>query len=397
VKVMFVLDSLAPGGTEHSTVLLAGELVARGHDITIATMKAAEHELDATATASGVSVVRLHPGRFLAQVRELHGLISEQKPDVVHTALFNADQLGRLAAIGTRAPVISSFVNTPYEAARLTDPNVRRWRLRTLQLVDAITGRLLVTRFHAVSEGTKKANAAALWLRLKRVTVAERGRDTASLGERTEERRQATRAQLGIGPDTPVALNLGRLEHQKAQVDLIRAANIVRVHHPDFRLWIAGKNGSATTAVNAELDARPNWDASIRLLGHRTDVGDLLGAADVLVISSHFEGTAGVALEAMAVGTPIVSTAVVGLEGVLEHERNAILVEVANPAALAAGIERLLDDPALAARLARAGVADFYARFTMEAGTDRLLDLYRSVIAGRPRARRARRARSIRS
>jgi glycosyltransferase involved in cell wall biosynthesis len=397
VKVMFVLNSLAPGGTEHSTVLLAGALVAGGHAVTIVTMKAAEHELDGTATASGVSVVRLQPARFLAQLRELHGLISLQHPDVVHTALFNADQLGRLAAIGTRAAVISSFVNTPYDPARFTDPNVRRWRLRTLQFVDAMTGRLLVTRFHAVSEGTKKANASALGLRLKRVTVAERGRDTSSLGERTEERRQATRAQLGIGPDNPVALNLGRLEYQKAQVDLIRAASIVRAHHPDFRVWIAGKNGSATAAVNAELEARPNWDASIRLLGHRTDVGDLLSAADVLVISSHFEGTAGVALEAMAVGTPIVSTAVVGLVGVLEHERNAILVEVANPAALAAGIARLLDDPALATRLAEAGVADFKARFTMEAGTERLLDLYRSVIASRPRARRARRARSPRS
>jgi glycosyltransferase involved in cell wall biosynthesis len=115
------------------------------------------------------------------------------------------------------------------------------------------------------------------------------------------------------------------------------------------------------------------------MLGHRTDVGDLLVAADALAISSLFEGTAGVALEAMALGTPIVSTDLDGLRGVLRHDDTALLVERSNPRALAEGISRVLDDTQLASRLAGRARADFDNRFTLSAAAKKLADLYRSV------------------
>ena len=276
--------------------------------------------------------------------------------------------------------MVSSFVSTPYDKSRLSDPNVKRWKLRAVQTVDAITGRLMVDRFHAVSEGAKVANAHALRIPEDRVTVAERGRDAAVLGSRTEERRRASRSALALPDNAQVVLNLGRQDHQKAQTILISAASILSAFHPNLVVLIAGKDGSASVDVRRSLSVDPIAADHVRLLGHRTDIGDLLCAADVVAISSHFEGTAGAALEAMALSTPIVSTDLIGLRGVLQSDWNAVLVPWGDPGQLAAGIAGVLDDPALADRLASQGHEDFVDRFTLDAATERLRDLYESVV-----------------
>ncbi len=379
MKVLVVLNSLAPGGTEQSTVLLAPRLRQRGVDVAIATLKPAAHELDQVAAASGIPVHRLIAGGFAHQFRDLRRLIRSERPDVVHTALFDADVLGRLAAWRTGIPVVSSFVSTPYDPARLADPHVKRWKLRLVQTIDAVTGRLFVRRFHAVSEGVKQANARALHIPLERITVAERGRDPQVLGAPSAARRAAARARLDIDDQAEVVLNLGRLEHQKAQVDLVRATDVLVSSHPNLVVLIAGKDGAAAPAVRAALNEQRSAARHVRLLGHRTDIGDLLSAADVLAISSHFEGTAGVALEAMALNVPIVSTDLDGLRGILTDGVNALLVERGNPVALADGIHRLLADRDLAARLADRGRADFEERFSLDAAAARLAALYRDV------------------
>ncbi len=385
MRILFVINSLAPGGTEQSTVVLAPTLAKLGVETTIVTMKAAEHQLNDVAQAAGTRVIQLAPGNLLRQVRELRRLIRSERPDVVHTALFEADQLGRLAAIGTRVPVMSSMVSTPYDDARLADPNVSRPKLRAVQLIDIVTGRMLVDRFHSVSQGVKDANVRALRLPPNRVTVAERGRDTRALGEPSPARRARVRAVLGVAEETPMVINLGRQEHQKAQLDLIRAARLVRDCLPGFLVLIAGKDGAATAAIHQLLQSDHALEGCVRLLGHRTDVGDLLAAADALVISSRFEGTAGAALEAMAMATPIVSTDLEGLRGVLDHGRNALLVAPGDPSALAHGIIAALTDRAGALERSEVARRDFFERFTLAAAGRRFRQLYADVAARRIR------------
>ena len=379
LEVLFVINSLAPGGTEQSTLLLAERLMPLGVRTTVVTLKSAPHQLNARAESSGIPVVELLASGFLGKLRELRALIRARRPAVVHTALFDADQLGRLAAWGTGVPVISSLVSTPYDPARLGDPMVSRWRLRLVQVVDAVTGRLCTTAFHSVSEGVKRSNAEALHLPIGRIHVAERGRDMAELGGCSVERRSRVRSSLGIDDSAPVLLNLGRQEHQKAQSDLIAATGLLVGRFPEIVLLIAGKEGSATSTLANALDQTPDAAKHVRLLGHRTDIGDLLCAADVLAISSHLEGTAGVALEAMALGTPVLSTRLRGLEGILEHDVNAWLVPAAQPVALADGVAELLENQSLRQRLADRGLQDFDDRFTLDAAAERMARLYEEV------------------
>ena len=380
MRVLFVIDSLAPGGTEQSTIVLAPHLRRLGVEATIVTLRAAEHDLTEQAEAHGTPVRRLEASSFLGRLRELRRMVRSGDFDVVHTALFSSDQLGRIAARGTGVWVISSFVSTPYDKSRLADPNVKEWKLRLVQAVDAITGRLMVDRFHAVSEGVKVANARSLHVPQDRVTVAERGRNAEVLGLRTDDRRATARAALDLPDDAEVVLNLGRLDHQKGQTVLITAASKLHKTHPNLVVLIAGKDGSASADVRRLLSENSTAASCVRLLGHRSDIGDLLCAADVLAISSHFEGTAGAAVEAMAVSTPIVSTDLPGLGGVLDDGRNAVLVPVGDPDQLAIGIDAVLSDPVLATRIATEGYRDFVDRFTLDAAAQRLSDLYESVV-----------------
>ena len=380
MRVLYVIDSLAPGGTEQSTIVLAPLLRRLGVDATIVTLRTAEHDLTKQAEADGTPVRRLEASSFSGRIRELRRMVRSSDFDVVHTALFTSDQLGRVAAWGTGVPVISSFVSTPYDKSRLADPNVKEWKLRLVQTVDAITGRLMVDRFHAVSDGVKIANARSLHIPEDRVTVAERGRDAEVLGLRTAERRAMARSALDLSDDAEVVLNLGRLDHQKGQTVLVAAASELDQTHPNLVVLIAGKDGSASFDVRRLLNDDPVAASHVRLLGHRNDIGDLLCACDVLAISSHFEGTAGAAVEAMALSTPIVSTDLLGLGGVLDDGRNAVLVPVGDPGQLAIGIDAVLSDRVLAARIAAEGYRDFTDRFTLDAAAERLRDLYDSVV-----------------
>lgn len=388
MQILFVVDSLAPGGTEQSTLQTAPLLRERGIEICFVTLKDAEHDLTDQARSSGFEVIQLRRNSPIGQVRELRRLIKRRAPDLVHTALFTADQVGRIATLGTGIPVVSSFVNTPYDPARLTDPNVRRWKLRLVQLIDATTGRFLVDRFHSVSEGVSIANAAALRIPPSRIIVAERGRDATTLGDATSERRGAIRRSLAVAPDAPLVLSIGRQEHQKGQRVLVDVVDRLLPHCPEITVLIAGKEGSATAALYQALDEHPEAAAHIRLLGHRTDVGDLLAAADVLVITSMFEGTAGVALEALASGVPIVSHDLQGLRGVLLHDATAILCPVGEPARLAEALRGVLADPGLGRRLGTNGRRDFERRFTLQASADRMAGLYRTVLNGSLAGRR---------
>ncbi len=377
--MLCVLDSLAPGGTEQSTVLGVPRLRALGVDARIVTLRGAEHDLTERARSHGVPVEQLSSGSLLGRIRELRRIVAAGDVDLVHTALYRADQIGRIAAWGTGVPVVSSLVSTPYVDARLADPSVKRWKLRLAQALDATTGRLMTEHFHAVSDGTATANTRALRLRPERVTVAERGRDAGALGRWTGERRAAQRAALDIPDDAVVLLSLGRLDHMKGHTVLLESISQLDATR-DLVVLIAGKDGAASSEVREAIARDQTLASRVRLLGHRTDVAELLCAADMLVISSLLEGTAGVAVEAMALDVPVVSTDLEGLTGVLEHDRNALLVERSNPEALSAAILYLIDHPDVADRLARAGRSDFVSRFTLDAAARRLRDLYESVL-----------------
>ena len=373
MRVMMLIDSLAPGGAEKSTVTLAAALVERQLDLSIVTLRFSQDGFSDEARRAGVDVRTLRPGSWLSQVRQLRRMLRSEQPDILHTALFASDQIGRLAAAGLRTSVVSSLVSVPQ-----TLPSPRTmlgWKLRVVRWIDTVTSQLLVEHFHAVTAGVAAEWIDRLHLRTSRVTVVERGRSAGALGRRTPERRERVRNVNGWSSEEFVVVAVGRHEPDKAHVDLIAAFALVRTLHPASRLVIAGRPGSETASIEHAIEAN-GLAGCVELLGHRDDVADLIATADVLASSSTREGAAGAVIEAMAIGTPIASTRLPGLAGVLEGDRNSLTVAPRDVQQLAAAIARVLSEPALADHLSAQAADDYERRFTLDRSAGGMIDLY---------------------
>jgi len=393
VRVAFVINSLGAGGTERSTAVLLPHLRDRGIEPVVIALAHRDEGDEQAVVEAGFEVRFVDATAPLARVRAVRHLLRGTRPDVVHTAIFEADIAGRIAAVGTGIPVITSLVNTPYAPARLADPNVSRAKLGVVRAIDGVTGHLLTTRFHAVTQGVAEDAVATLRLRRDRIAVVERGRDPHVLGRRTAERRDRVRAALGWAPDRSIVLAVGRQEHQKGHVHLVRALGHLAAARPDVDVCIAGRAGNASTAIDEAVAALdPSARARVHRLGQRDDVADLLVGADVFALPSLYEGTAGAAIEAFALEVPVVATDLLGTRGLLIDGENATLVPVADDRALAAALTSALDDHEAAAARVAAGRNTFDARFTLHRSADAMAALYREVAdAGRhPRRRRSR-------
>jgi glycosyltransferase involved in cell wall biosynthesis len=310
-------------------------------------------------------------------------VITQERPDIVHTSLYDADIAGRLAA--WRAPggspiVVSSIVNTSYDPARLDDPNVRAWKLSAVRRMDGWTARNLTNHFHAVSGAVKDSAVQALRIDPNRVTVVERGRDPGRLGAPSPDRRARVRSELGLADDAPVIVTVGRQEFQKGHVYLVRAFEALAASHPGAVLLLIGPRGSQSADIEAEISRSPFRDR-IMTLGHRDDVADLLAAADAFALPSLYEGFPGAVIEAMALGLPVVASNLPTLREVVDDGNSALLVPARDPRRLAEAIGQVVDDPETARRLGERGRERVLTRLTADQSNRRMIELYERLAA----------------
>ena len=392
VKVVYVIEGLGTGGAERSLAETVGLLADRGVDATIVCLTARSEGVHKEVVAQGAAVTVLRSTSWLMQVLELRQNLRTIRPDVVHTMLFKADIVGRLASVALPATVISSVVNVSYEGGRLADPSVSRLKLAVVRALDVVTARFMTDHFHAITESVRDAAVRSLRIDPSRVTVILRGRSFRRLGESSPERRSAARYRLGIDPDAFVLLCVGRQEFQKGHGDLLQAFDALAGDQPHALLLLAGRRGAASVALGDKL--RTLRSASrVRDLGHRDDVPDLMACADVLVLPSRYEGLGGVLIEAMALELPIVATDLPPVREVVDNGGNALLVPPGDSDAMAAAIASLAEDPVRRSRFAKRGVEIFRSRFSLERSVDETAAMYRCAVA-RKRQRASARSRS---
>ncbi len=387
IRALLVINGLGTGGAERSLAELLPGLVAAGIAPTVACLFERVEGVQDHVLEDDFDV-RFIPGGWRRSVRALRRLIRAERPDIVHTTHFESDVAGRIAAWGTGSKVLTSLVNTTYDPVRLEDPDIKAARLASVKAIDGWTARHLTTHFHAITETVKQAAVSALRVDPTRITVIPRGRDPERLGRPAPDRRREARARLGLSDEQQVLLNVARQEFQKGQAYLLEAFVALLEEHPNLILLVAGREGHSSDALQRWLHERPSLEGSIRFLGHRDDIPELLAAADVFVFPSLYEGLGGSLIEAMALGVPIVSSDLPAVREVLDEGRNALLVPPAAPAALARAIGRLLDDPGMRRTFGAHGRRIFEERFSLASSTERMVELYRRVAhpGERPRA-----------
>ncbi|MCU0307208.1 MAG: glycosyltransferase [Thermoleophilia bacterium] len=219
--------------------------------------------------------------------------------------------------------------------------NLRRGAIRRVSAagVEGASAVIAVSRWLA-------GELAGSGLLLPPVTVADMGVDTAMFrpGDRA-----AARARLGLAPDGPLVLAVGGLTERKNPLTLLQAMPAVLARHPGARLAFVG-SGPLAGAVDAGARRLGIAHAVVRAgaLPHE-EVAGWMDACDLLALPSRVEPLGVVALEAMASGRPVVATRVGGAAEVVPDPAAGALVDPLDPASVAAGILRVLDDPPAAA------------------------------------------------
>jgi len=183
----------------------------------------------------------------------------------------------------------------------------------------------------------------------------------------------ADREQYDTPPDVPLLLALGRLHVNKAFDVLLDA--LARV--PDAWLWLAG-TGPLEQALRQQA-GRLGIDGRVRFLGWQEDTAPLYAAADVVVCPSRIEPLGNVVIEAWAQHRPLVAAAASGPQQLIDDGDSGLLVPIDDAAALAAALDRVRTDRALATRLVAGGRERYEQSFTEAAVVAQYLRFFDEV------------------
>ena len=286
------------------------------------------------------------PGSDLRAYRALRDLFLRERFDLVHTHTPKAALLGRVAARRTGVPAV---VNTVHGYWASPDHPFRR-RLPVLSL------EWLGARFSDVELFQSAEDLA--WARRRHIVRRDQGMWLGNGTDLTLYRPSAVprkrvvelRAQLGISEGELVVGTVGRMVAEKGYREFFQAARMVRSALPRVRFLAVGEpDASKDDAIGPDEISTASHD--VIFTGWRTDVRDLLGIMDVFVLASWREGMPRSAIEAAAMGLPLVLTDIRGSREVAEDGLQAMLVPVREPDALANAIRRLLDDAGLRVKM----------------------------------------------
>ena len=361
-RVLMLVDQLEPrsGGGERFAVGLAAHLPRYGFDVALCATRAVFAPWDQTLRESGVpwfALGRRATGDVLPFAR-LARVLRRQRVDILHSHMFGSNVWATVVGRAARVPVVVAHEQSwSYEGERL-----RKF------LDGQLIGRF-ADAFVAVSTADRDRMVALEGVPAEKVRV-ELNAYVPRTGPRPPAR---LREELGLADDVPLVGTAAIHRPQKALHVLLEAFARVRGAH----LVIAG---DGVCRPDLERQAADLGIASrTHFLGLRDDVDGILAALDVAVMSSDYEGTPLFGFECMAAGTPLVATAVGGLPDMLEDGRSALLVPRRDPAALAAGIERLLAAPDERRALADAATRAL-ERYEIDPVAERFAGFYRELL-----------------
>jgi glycosyltransferase involved in cell wall biosynthesis len=331
MKVLHLIPDLGLGGAQRFLCYLAAAMDRKNYHLYVAYWGEAD-VLRKELEGLGVEVARLegvdHSLFRLALAFGRH--VRDVRPDIIHTHLFDADVIGIVAgrAMGVRRCCATVHSTTFFESRR------HRWRYRALAV--------LATRFFAVSNAIGEALIRRCHVPASRVRVIRNGIDPEQFTPPARRERTA-----GTGP---VIGTLARLDPRKGISVLIQAMAILLPTLPDALLIIGGageEQGALERQVQALGIAR-----RVVFAGSVHEPRDFYRRLDVFILPSLDEGFGLVAVEAMAMGLPVIGTRVGGIPEILTHDRNGLLVEPGDADGIANSICALWADPALRSRLA---------------------------------------------
>jgi glycosyltransferase involved in cell wall biosynthesis len=365
LRIAHLIECDGPGGAENVVVQLASALQAGGADNVVFLPKHGEGWVAAQLRGSGVTIEHFHVERPIspACARSLLEAFRRHRIAIAHSHEFSMAVYGAWAAWRHGVPHLVTMHGKRYYADRLQ----RRIALYAAMAMSAHTV--------AVSTPLARHIAADLHVPSARIRMIPNGVRYA------RPERVTLRVELGLATADRLLVSVGNLYPVKGHVHLIDALARLAGDHPALHLAICGR-GELRDAL-ASRAREHGLEDRVHLLGLRSDVAAVLAAADIFVLPSLSEGLPLALLEAMFAGRPIVASDVGDVRLGLAQGTAGLLVEPADPGALAAALDRLLHDPEEAKRLGDRAAAHARAEYDLSRMVQRYVALYQGAL-GRP-------------
>ncbi len=380
--ILHVITRLEAGGAPNTLLLLLEGLAARGVAVELATglTEPPAEDLLPRARELGfpIHVVPslrrdLHPLQDIAALFSLWRLMRRIRPVLVHAHTSKGGFLGRLAALlaGVKPRLYTPhgtvltgyFRSVPQRLFAWLERLSARWTTRIIGL-----NRLETEAYLAVGIG-----------RALQHDQIPNGIELERFAPLPEPERTQRRSDAGLGADEVVMITVGRLVPVKDQRTQIEALAQMGIDREAWRLWIVGEGPER--APLEELSRQKGLTDRVIFLGQRDDVPDLLGLADLFLLTSINEGFGLVLVEAMACALPVVATRVGGIPEVVADGTSGILVPAGDLPALARALERLIANPELRRRMGERGRKIALKNYSAKRMVARTLELYGEILS----------------
>jgi glycosyltransferase involved in cell wall biosynthesis len=366
MRVLHVIDSLEPGGTERQCVMLARALARAG--VATAVLYFRGGSLLEELRASRITAIHLPVGSyrsvlFAPRLLRLARAVRAWRPDVVQSYGFYSNMPAMTAALLARVPVRIAGRRDLGAYLKPGQRRLERWVWR------------LAHRIVANSDSVRRQMTVEAPAEARKVVVIRNGLDLGAW---------ATARPDDIAAGEPVVGMIAHFRRQKDHGTFLQAALAIRAVVPAARFVLIG-SGVLEKAVRAMAEELGIADR-VDFLGELT--GDALRLAvskmTVSVLTSkHNEGLPNAALESMAARLPVVATAVGGATELIEDGVTGFLVPPEVPTIVAERVGTLLRDRALAQRMGQQGRRKAEQEYGVDRMTDRFQQLYRELLASR--------------
>ena len=310
----------------------------------------------------GVEIEVLDEPDDEAAVLRLAAYLRSAEIDLIHSHMYRAEVVGTRAAVSAGTPVIVSTVHS----SRVRPPC-------DVDLLRALTPRIdrLIVPSEAIAAKLRAEGRGTV-----PITVIPNGIVLERFERRERSNRDAVRRELGVPQEDLLIGLVARLESEKGHRYLLDAVPLVLRECPGAWFVVVGE-GSLERELREHAARLPAFAARrVIFTGRRDDVAAVTATLDVAVLPSLREAQGISLLEAMALRTPVVASAVGGIPEVITDGANGLLVPPRDGDRLAAAILRLATDPALRLRLGDAGYRTVAERYTIEAMVRRTEAVY---------------------
>jgi glycosyltransferase involved in cell wall biosynthesis len=363
-RILFIIPTLDRSGAEKQLTLLATRLPRDEFDIEVCALtRGGPYEAELRAAGIPVTVLDKRLKIDPAAAWKLRRLLQRGKYDIVHTWLFAANWHGRAMALFQGVPILIA-------SERCAD----EWKGTLERTLD----RVLAPRTDAIVVNSRAVRDfyLAQGIDSNKLIVIPNGILTAPV---PVVDRAAVLQELDIPPDSEVLGFVGRLWAQKRVRDVIWSTEVLRNIRAKLFLLVVGDGPERETLL--DFCRKIEVTHRVRFLGQRDDVPRLLGAMDIFVLPSQFEGMPNAVMEAMNAGLPVVASDIPGTNELVIDGETGLLYPTGDTKALGIRLNRLLDDNVLRTKLGQAGQRRVRQEFSVERMVEGHVKLYRELLS----------------